>query len=321
MGAYDADFLTDFCTLVELCRTGGVCTPFTIFTAEVVDTSPAGNTQTIIITFTNPSPDFLSVTLIVRRVINGVVQVNTVPAYTASLLPGNSPATTPAIPTGQYEIELRPNFASGINCPSVKLLTDNCPPITMFQAYPGGESGYEHFNIKFETDAAYGRLIIGLPNGGTWTQDILNNGATTNIPLTTFGSQFGNYTFTMYSLCNATTNYIGDPSAPIVIYVTPPNNSTFTNNSGGAMTSVQLTAYAASITQIFNATSVAGGGGVTGFYIASGFYNSIVLTIATGTIAAGNLVTGAGTIAGVVSGSQITFSNVTITSGCTIALT
>lgn len=319
LGAYNAAFLEQFCFLVDLCRNGLACTPYSVFTVAVAYSSPASDLQQLVVTFVNTATT--SSVCNIYRVTNGIKSSSA--ASTTILLPGDSPFTSPDLPEGQYSVELTPEFADGKNCPASIILTDNCYPITSFQAYTGGESGYEHFNIKYTTVAPKVKLIVGLPNGGTQSFIYTNDGSTIHINFTEFGSQYGDYTFTIYPVCNVTTNYIGVASAPIVIEVAPPNNSSFINNSAGAMTNVLLTSFATVISSVFNSSSVASSGGTTGYYLANGFYNSLVININTGTIATGSLVTGTGTFAGVVSGggSVITFSNVTILSGCTITLT
>ena len=316
LGAYDPVFLAEFCNLVDLCRGGFSCEPYSVFNLSVSENSPADNLQDIIVTFTHPSA--VSNTLRYARIDN-----TSTPTYTTitGILPGASPYTINNVAVGQYAVTLTPIYSDGRSCPEVVRMTDPCEGITAFNVTKSAES--LHFYVGYTASSDLVRLVVILPNGGISTTTYTNGDPIVyNPPLVSGDPLTGNYSFTLIPVCNSSTNFIGQSTAPIILPVTPPNNSSLVNNSGGALTDIALTSYNGSGTAlVFISASVAGSGGSTSYYVSQGFYNSFVITFNTGTAATATLTSSAGAVTGVIAGSVITFSNVTVGGGIGMSIT
>jgi len=292
LGAYNADFMAAFCALVAQCSGGYSCDPYTIFQVAVIDGSPSATKMDIVVTFSHPSS--IKNTIRYARIDN----TNT-PVYTTipNVLPGASPYTILNIDEGNYFVGITPIYADGRVCSEVSTTTGMCSGINAFSAIINGSG-----NIVISYNAAVSvpkvKVVINYPNGGTASTIYTNTGA--NITITPPAGIYGDYYITMQPVCNEATGFFGVATAPVILNVTPPNNSSLTNNSTSVYTSVSLMAKISGGTNtIFSVSSVAASGGVVSFYLPDGNYDSVVISYGTGSaVAVGNayLVSASGTI-------------------------
>lgn len=318
LGVYNADFMAALCSAISLCASGFACDPYTIFQVAVVDASPSYNNMDIIVTFSHPSA--VKNTIRYARIDN-----TTTPVYTTipNVLPGASPYTIAGLPDGDYFVGITPIYADGRACSEVSTTTGACTGITAFSAI-FDESGNIVISYSAITSLPKVKVIINYPNGGTAATLYTNNGD--DITITPPSGVIGDYYITLTPVCNASTGFEGLPTAPVILSVTPSNNSTFTNNTTNALAPVSMIATefgtGNNITPV-NVASVAISG-VVNFYIADGTYSSINMTFPTGIIGEGYLVTGSGTYIGILLGApvghQISFSNVVISGGAIISV-
>lgn len=212
LAAFDPTTFNDFCNLVNLCRGGHPCTAFNIFSLAVVDHSPADNEQNIIVTFTNPDPQFVSVEVQYARIDN-----TSTPVYIFSgiALAGASPYTITNLPEGQYSISLIPFFSDGRQCPPVFMSTPPCTGVNAFNATFDGTD----INVTYSVSSPQFKITIVYPNGGTFTQ-IYNNGDDVAVAAPT--GVYGNYTVTIQAVCNETTGFFGTSSAPAIVSIPQP---------------------------------------------------------------------------------------------------
>lgn len=265
--------------------------------------------KNIIVNLVNPSA--ISNTIRYARIDN-----TTTPTYTTISNVTANPYIIQNVPNGQYSIGVTPNYGDGRICPEVFQTTPPCTGINAFSAIVSSTNFVISYSVAIGLPNV--RVNIQYPNGGTFSQVYPANGL--NITIAQPSNVYGAYSITITPCCDTGSGFFGNPSAPIILNVTPPNNSTFTNSTSGTLTTVSLTSFNTATTLIFTAASILTTG-VTHFYLPDGFYNSLVVQINTGTIASGSLVTGSGTYPGVVSGSNmITFSNVNVSGGIAITV-
>ena len=314
LGIYNADYVNAFCALVAACQGGFICEPYTIYQLQVIDGSPA-NTTEIVIEFSHPSA--------ISNIIRYARTDNTTsPVYTTipNVLPGQSPYVIANLPEGSYVVDMTPIYSDG----------RSCPPVSLNTGFPTG--GFSAFSSRFDgTDiivsysAPVGmpkvRVNINYPNGGTFSQVYTNTG--TDITIAPPSGIYGTYTITMTPVYNETTSYFGETTAPSVIEVTPPNNSTLINNTSNQITSLSMIITDGNNQTIvpFSVASVAGGGGVVDFYVPVITTASILISFGTGSVGEAYLVA-ASTFIGSVTPNHITFdtSDTIISSGITVNL-
>lgn len=216
LAAFDPASFGDFCSLVNLCRGGHPCTPFSIFNLSVIDHSPTDNQQNLIVTFANTDPLFTGSFIAYARVDN-----TTTPIYTTlgSTPPGVSPLTIPNLPEGQYIVSMIPEFSDGRSCPAVFMTTAPCTGVNAFNAVNDGSG-----NIDVTYSVSSPKLLVNViyPNGGSFSQ-IYNNGDDVSIPLP--ANVYGNFTVTIQPVCNETTGFFGSPSAPAIVSVPQPSGA------------------------------------------------------------------------------------------------
>ncbi len=319
LGVYNADFMSAFCAAVSLCSSGFACEPYTVFQVAVVDASPSYNNMNIVVTFSHPSA--VKNTIRYARIDN-----TSTPVYTTipNVLPGASPYTIAGLSDGDYFVGITPIYADGRSCSEVSATTGACAGITAFSAI-FDESGNIIVSYSAINTLPTIKVVINYPNGGTSSTLHTNNG--TDITITPPVGVTGDYYITLVPVCNATTGFEGQPTAPVILTITPSNNSTFTNNTSNVLAPVSLMATefgTGNNVTPFNVASVAVSG-IVSFFIADGMYSTILLTAPTGLMGEAYLVTGTGTYIGValapeVGGThQMIFSNVNISGGATIS--
>lgn len=312
LGFYDADFKNTFCAFVTACAQGLFCAPYTEFTIEVVDGSPA-NTIDIIVTFVHP--DAVSNIIRYARVDN-----TSTPVYTVipNILPGDSPYTISGLPDGEYVVGITPVYADGRTCSEV-IQNTGFPTngFTAFSAYFDGS------DIIVSYAAPVGmpqlRVNVNLPNGGVLTSLHTNTGV--DIPITPATGVYGNYSLTLTAVYNQTTGYFGQTTAPIVVNVTQPNNSTFTNSTTNNLAPLSIVSFVSGVyTTLVNVSAVELGGGVVNFFTTANFYKTIVVTYPTGKIGNCYLVTGSGSYVGTIDdvAHTVTFIDVDVSGGIAI---
>lgn len=221
------------------------------------------------------------------------------------------------LPNGQYRVGITPVYADGRTCTETFQDTPACTGIISFSAVlDAGNIVVSYFAL---TDVPFVQVNINYPNGGTFSQQYANAG--TDITVTPPSGVYGDYSVTISPVCDQDTGFIGSPSAPAIVTIQAPNNSTLTNNSAGPLAPISLTSYASSSALVFTSPSVAGSGGVINFYLADNSYTAIVINYGSGTVASASLTTGSGTYTGVLAAGSITFNNVVASGGVIITIT
>jgi hypothetical protein len=315
IGMYNLAFMDALCKAVSACAGGYSCEPYTVLNVTTQQHSPSDNLMNITIQFTHPTA--VKNTIRYARIDN----TNT-PTYITipNVLAGDSPYVINDLPVGQYFVGMTPIYADGRTCSEIPNQTAPCTGINGFNLTKSNESF--HIYINYQATCPYIKVIMSLPNSGTYENVYANTGNPIDINIQNLnGIQSGTYSISLQPCCNLTTGFFGNQTAQQLITIPVSNNSSFVNNSGSAMNDVSLSSYADGISNVFNSASIAGSGGSTPFYIADGFYNSLVLNINTGTITSGSLTTGTGTYVGALTGShKITFSNINVVNGISINL-
>ena len=265
----------------------------------------------IIVTFSHPAA--VSNTIAYARIDNtGSPVYITIPGITTS------PYVIQNVPQGQYRILITPIYADGRVCGATQQDTAACTGVTAFSAVYDAAGSPPFFVISYSCnpDVPDIQINIGYPNGGFVSNQYANTGVDIDIPVPNGLS--GSFTFTIQPVCDAVTGWLGVASAPAVVFVPPPSNSLFTNNTGNPLTNVSGVSFDGGSVLLFTVANIVNTASVN-YFINDGIYTSIVINF-TGTVASGALVTGTGTYAGVVSGGTVTFSNVTVSGGMVITL-
>jgi|ERR1700722_5957 len=262
----------------------------------------------IIVTFSHP--DAISNNISYARIDN-----TSTPSYVTVTGVTSSPYIIQNVANGQYQINITPVYADGRICQPTSQQTVACTGITSFSAFLSGGNIVVSYNAI--NTLPYVQVNISYPNGGSFSQQYVNAG--TNITITPPAGVYGAFTVSMQPVCDPTSGFVGAATAPAVVTVNPPANSTFTNSTGGTLTSVNLSANSNVSQNIFTQPSLANSG-VVNFYLSDGIYSTIVVTIATGTLTNGSLTTGSGTYSGVVTGNVVTFNNVVAQGGIAVVV-
>lgn len=228
-----------------------------------------------------------------------------------------SPFQVQGLANGQYRVGITPVYSDGRICAEIIQDTAACTGLISFSAVL--DSG--NIKVTYTIDSAVPKFQVNIsyPNGGTFTQQY-DNGGTGSVNITPPAGVYGNYTVTIQPVCDADTGFLGSASAPAIVPVTPPNNSSLTNSTGGSIAPISMTSYASGSVLVFSQGSVANAD-VINFYLADAAYTQIVINYGSGTVAAASLVTGSGTYAGVLTANTITFNAPTISGGAIITIT
>jgi hypothetical protein len=255
-------------------------------------------------------PDAISNTIRYARIDN-----TNNPVFTTLTGVTTSPLLLQNVPNGQYRIGITPIYADNRICLETFQDTPPCTGIVSFSAVLSGGNLVISYNaVNTVPDV---QVNISYPNGGQFSNTYVNNGA--NITITPPANVFGNYTITLQPVCDVDSGFLGAPTAPVIINIQAPNNSTLTNSTAGSLAPISLTAFTAGSQLIFTSSNIASGG-IQSFFLADTTYNSIVVNYGSGTVASASLVTGSGTYPGVLTTGAITFNTVTAVGGVTITI-
>lgn len=258
-------------------------------------------------------PDAVSNTVRYSRIDN-----TSTPVYTTLTGITTSPLIIEGIPNGQYRVGITPVYADSRVCTERLEDTPPCSGIVSFSAALSGGNIAVTYTIN--VDVPYFQININYPNGGTFSQQYVNAGTGTQ-NVTPPSGLYGDYTVTIQPVCDPDTGFLGANSAPAIVNVPAPSNSTFTNNDSTALAPISLTAYSSGSQLIFTSPSVAGSGGVVNFYLADGTYTALQFSYGSGSPATGSLTTGSGTYPGTLASGTITFSNVIVSGGIIVTVT
>jgi len=239
------------------------------------------------------------------------------PVYTTQTGVTVSPLIIQNVPNGQYIVGITPVYADGRVCTEVFQQTEGCAGIISFSAVLTGGNIVVSYNAT--SNVPFVQVNISYPNGGSFSQQYTNNGV--DITITSPAGVYGDYSVNIQPVCDQDTGFLGTPSAPAIVTITAPNNSTLTNNTAGPLAPISLTAYSTGSQLIFTSPSVAGSGGVINFLLSDASYTALVINYGTGTVAAASLTTGTGTYTGVLTSGVITFNNVIASGGVVITIT
>lgn len=213
-GQSNADVLTAFCNMVQLCGAGLICEPYNTLTAEVTAGSPG--LADLVIAFDHPSA--VSNTLRYARIDN-----TDTPIYTTvpGLLPGDSPYSISGVDNGQYRICMKPIYADGRSCTETCIETAACTGITAFNAV------YTDPNIvitaTMDNTIGFAKVTILYPNGGQFSQiyTVLDGSLSENItpPVGVYGTFFAK----IAPVCDNDSGWIGADTAPATFEIPTPS--------------------------------------------------------------------------------------------------
>jgi len=215
---------------------------------------------------------------------------------------------------GQYNVQIRPMYSDGGICSFMSLNTDPCEGITAFNATNGTDN--ETIEITYTATSPKVKLIVNYPNGGSYSQIYPNSGSISwTVPVDTYGV----YSLTLEPVCNETTAWLGTQTAPVLISIPFPANSSLTNERGATVSGILVSAPALNLN--INLGSLADNASQT-FYVQDGFAGTFEVYFATDAdMGNGLMTTGAGNFVGVVTGNKLVFSNVTVSGGTGVVIT
>lgn len=162
------------------------------------------------------------------------------PSYSyVSPNPVNSPAVlATAIDNGQYVIEFTPIYADGRKCDPTIRYTPACPVIGSLSGYIQG--GNLIVNYFADSEVPTVRITVNYPNGGSFSQNYVNNGNTITIPLPP--NVYGDFELLGQSVCDAATGFYSAFSSSVIVSNNPAPSVTLTSNtstgSGGTRTMI-----------------------------------------------------------------------------------
>lgn len=131
---------------------------------------------------------------------------------TVSPNPVTSPATIATnVPNGQYQIASTPVYADGRKCAPTIQTTPPCPGMISFSAALSGSAMI--INYLAPSTAPKIRITINYPNGGSLTQNFVNDGNPISIGLPP--NTFGNYTAFAQAVCDESTGFYSAASASV----------------------------------------------------------------------------------------------------------
>ncbi len=314
LGAYNPEFVAAFCNIVALCNGGLICAPYTVYQVDVDLHSPADDLIDLVITYSHPA----AISNIIRyaRVDNIAT-----PIYTTITGVVASPHTISDLEDGQYIVGITPVYADGRVCAEVTLLTDGCTGITSLSA----TIVETNFHVTYTAVSALPKILITIvyPNGGSANYIYTNNDSeTVIIPIPS--GVVGDFIITATPMCNENTRFMGTPTSPVVVSVGSANNSALTNDPTGANQldySITFTNLAGQ-QLVFMVDGYLDPGMSVPFFLANGFYTTIVFHCTEAGCSSAQLVTDSGTYIGVLTlgGTTVTFNNVTAQNGIFITL-
>lgn len=238
------------------------------------------------------------------------------PAYTTVTGITNGTYVVQNVPNGQYRIGITPIYADGRPCIEQFQDTPPCTGVVSFSAILSGGNIMVGYTINANVPNL--QVNINYPNGGSFSQQYTNLG-TSSITIPPPAGVYGNYSVTLQSVCDASTGFLGAATAPAIVTITQPNNSTLTNSTGGALGSISATAFSAGSQLLFTSPSLANTG-IIHYLLPDASYTSIVISYGSGTVASAALVTGSGTYTGVLTAGTITFNGVVASGGAAITI-
>jgi len=308
LGAYDQDFVTAFCTLVQMCGGGNICQPYNLFLVSGVLDSPSSNLMGIMVEFEHP--EAVSSKIRYARIDQGGALNWSEPATVPI---GATPYYISNLDEGQYVVGMTPVYADGRLCGEVTKTTDVCGAISSFSAAFDGTN----IIVTYAATSTKVRIRVQFPNGGQSIQ--IETAGASPVSIAPPAGVTGIFSVYIQSVCNETTAWYGPVSAPAVFEITPANNSTITNNSSIALSSVlvSVTDELGGSALISNTTSLPVSG-VADFYLADGTYPTInLVSLSTSIGWTAYLVTGSGTY--ILNGSN-NFENVVASGGVQIVI-
>lgn len=303
-GAANADVKDAFCAFVQSC-TGLPCTPYDDFYVTVEAGSPT-SVQDLVVTFSNP--DAISNDIRYARIDN-----TTTPVYTtlSGILPGASPYTISGVPTGQYRVYIKPNYADGRRCQEIFYTTPDCTGLNALSAVYDGSTINVTYSLSIDVPQI--KIIVNYPNGGQATY-IYNNGDT--IEITPPTDVFGVFQVTAQGVCNEDSGFFSNAAAPVSVTVNPTNNSSIQNATSASNFTVQVDADSNTVVGV-SSLSVAQ---TIDFYLNDGTYSTILVK-GVGTGYSVYLTTGTGTYYAVYGGgSKWAFSGIPVLDGAIITI-
>jgi len=303
LGAYNQDFVTAFCTLVQMCGGGNICQPYNLFLVSAVLDSPSSNLMAIMVQFEHP--EAVSSKIRYARIDQGG-ELNWSEPATVPI--GATPYYISNLDEGQYVVGITPVYADGRLCGEVQKTTDACGSITSMSATFNGTN----IVVTYAATSEKVRIRVQFPNGGQFLQ-VYTAGASP-VSIAPPEGVTGTFSVTIQSVCNETTEWYGPVSAPSIFDVEPGNNSTVTNNSSLTLAGILVTVYDESEgSNVVSNTTLLPPAGVASFYLADGTYPQISLvSLSTGTGWTAYAVTDAATYP--INGSNI-FENVVVSGG------
>ena len=221
------------------------------------------------------------------------------------------------VPNGQYRIGITPIYADGRPCIEQFQDTPACTGVVSFSAILSGGNIVVGYTINASVPNF--QVNINYPNGGTFSQQYASAG-TGSVSVTPPAGLYGNYSVTIQPVCDVSTGFLGAATAPAIVTITQPNNSTLHNGTAGALAPISATAFSSGSQLLFTSPSVAASGTIN-YLLVDGSYTSIVVSYGSGTVAAAALITGSGTYTGVLTAGTITFNGVVVSGGATINIT
>lgn len=266
LGINDQDYLDKFCALQQKCGGGKPCLPYTTFSLTTVLDSPNSNKLGIIVTFVHP--EAISSSIRYARIDQGGPLNWSVPIVVGA---GLSPYIIGNLDEGQYVVGLTPVYADGRKCSEVTMNSDACGEISSFSAVYDGTN----IVVTYAATSAKVRIQVQYPNGGKFI-GIYAAGASP-VSIAPPPDVIGTFSVTIQSVCNETTGWYGPISAPAVFNITPPDNSTITNNSSITLASVIVTAENELGSVVVSNSTTLAPTEVATFYLADGFYTKITV--------------------------------------------
>lgn len=270
LGVYDSGWLAAFCNAVQLCQTGSICTLYSQFQAATAEQSPSTNLFDLIVSFINSGATTNDISY--ARIDN------TAPPYSYLTIPniagGLSPYQIPVpVDKGQYSIGIKPNYPDGRVCPTIYITTPACGSIITFGGAINLVSTDYYFDATYSATSPMVGVTVTYPNGGTANYSY-NSGDSISILLP--AGMFGNYSFTMFPICNDTTGWVGASTAPVVIPLVEPTGRVSVIVEGGFSDG---TIYLISGVSGYSlAAPITDGDSVAGFHTA--FSNPICVSVA-----------------------------------------
>lgn len=263
LGAYDQDFINAFCTLVAICGGGKICQPFQTLAVTSLLDSPTSDQMAIFVAFTHT--EAVAVKIRYARIDQG--NLNWSEPATVSI--GATPYIIYSLDEGQYIVGITPVYADGRLCGEVTKTTDACGSISSFAAVWNGND----IVVTYGATSTKVRIRIQYPNGGQFMQ-IYAVGASP-VSITPPEDVTGTFSVTIQAVCNENTEWYGPISAPAVIEVNPPNNSTVTNNASFTLSNIIVTATNENGGNVILNSTTLDTSETAEMYLADGFYSSI----------------------------------------------